>query len=217
MRTKHALVPLLVASAIVAVLAVGPSPAPVLAGAPPDAPSSVETWFYGRAELSAGVPCVGCTVAFLGAPIATVTDDRGRWDAEVPAGLWEVQFTHPTLGSTRRTCGGASSHAARVENVSTHHYSECSAVIARPGAIAGRLTLPNTSDYDIATIGIPALGIYTQANCGGGYLLEGAAPGWNRVIASTATSSKEFWVYVQPGLVSRMNLSVPANAPILTQ
>ncbi len=197
-------VPILIAAIAFGVAA--SRPAPVAASTPPATPTQPMVTLHGKVELSPGVPCSGCTVVLEGTPLSMTTDASGLWsNSRVPSGMWIVRASHPSFGSARASCGGASGEVPLCPTV----------VVAMPGGVSGRVTFGSTSDYDTATIGIPELGIYTQINCGGGYLLTGVAPGWRKVVVTTNTSSKELWANVQPALVTmKMNLtflSVPPN------
>jgi hypothetical protein len=137
-----------------------------------------------------------------GAPLAATVDAVGMWTITgVPPGRWEANLSNPNatnLGSYRFTCGGQS---AGVTNCGT-------AVLARPGGISGRIWFNTTSEYDIAVVGVPDLGVYAQLNCGGGYLLTGVAPGWRKLVVSTPSQTKELWVFVNPAKVTMsMNLT----------
>ena len=176
---------------------------------PPATPNPLPITFHGRAELSPGVPCASCAVVLEGAPLGATTDATGLWSiSHVPSGLWQVRLTHPNFGYSRVNCGGASS-------LEIGDVVQCALPpIARPGGINGRISFASSSDYDTAVIGVPELGVYTQINCGGGYLLTGVAPGWRKLVVTTNTTSKELWVYVTPGQVTmKMNLTFITAVP----
>lgn len=165
--------------------------------------------FFGKLELSPGVPCAGCTVVLEGTPLSAVTDDAGLWTRDrIPPGVWTIKATHPSFGSTRFHC-----------NASSGEGTACaSAVIARPGGASGRITFGSTGDYDTAVIGVPELGVYTQINCGGGYLLTGVAPGWRKLVVTTELSSKEHWVYINPGqITTKQNITFLSAVPTPTR
>lgn len=142
-----------------------------------------------------------------GVPLAATTDANGQWSIRgLPPGRWDLNVAHTTtaFGSARFQCGGDSAEVGSCGTV----------VIARAGGINGRITFASTGDYDTAVIGVPELGVFTQINCGGGYLLAGVAPGWRKLVVTTNTSSKELWVFVNPGQVTmKMNLSFLSTIP----
>jgi len=202
MRLAQLALPVLAISLAIALPAAAQS-------APPETPTVKSIKLHGRAELSPGVPCASCAVTIEGAPLSATTDANGLWMITgVPPGYWVVRVTHGMFGFGRSNCGGAS-------NFETGDVVYCeSPPIARAGGINGRITFGSTSDYDTAVIGVPDLGVFTQINCGGGYLLTGVAPGWRKLVVTTNTSSKELWVFVNPGQVTmKMNLSFLSTTP----
>lgn len=169
--------------------------------APPATPSLPPAELIGRAEITPGVPCVGCQVVLEGVPIGATTDAAGNYDLRgVPPGRWDVKITHSTYGQARVWCGAMSAVITSCGTTS----------VTRTGGVSGRVTLNTTADYDTAVVGIPELNVYAQLNCGGGYILTDVAPGWRKLVVTTSSTSKELWAFVEPAKITmKMNLVVP--------
>ncbi len=180
---------------------------------PPETPREY-TNFFGRAELSPGVPCSGCLVTVVNAPRRATTDANGYYVVKaLPPGVWTLTLSHPDapgFGQKSFVCAAGAVMGARDE---APEVQLCPPVyLTLPGAVSGRVTLPNTIDYDTAVVGIPELGIFAPLVGGGpGYLLTGVGPGWRKVVVRTNASTASLWVYVQPGNVTmNMNVAVPS-------
>jgi hypothetical protein len=189
--------PILVAAVVIAASAQAPA---VAQSTPPATPSLPPLTLFGKVELSPGVACAGCKVIVEGVPIQATTDANGQWSINsLPPGRWDLNVASTTtaFGSARFQCGGNSAEVGACGTV----------VIAKAGGISGRITFNTTSEYDLAVVGVPELGVYTQLNCGGGYLLPGVGPGMRKLVVSTNTQTKELWVWVNPGKVT-MNMNL---------
>jgi hypothetical protein len=217
MNHRKPIVPAAFFAAIAVALVARPAPVEAAFGIGEDAPAThlIEpNMLIGKVELSPGVPCAGCTVVVENTALGVrPTDTDGFWKVDgLPPGLWTVVITHPTLGSKRLSCGEKEFYYGRIVQCPT-------VVMALPGAVSGRVTLPSTVDYDTAVVGIPELGIFAPLNGGGpGYVLTGVAPGWRKLVVRTNTSWNSLWVFIQPAQVSmNMNVAVPSVPPLLLQ
>jgi hypothetical protein len=103
-----------------------------------------------------------------GAPLAATTNAEG---------LFAIQQVPPGVWTFRVSCSGYPIKRGMVGTVSSQGIDVGTVIVGKPGAITGKVSLASTSDYDNAMMGIPALGLYTQLNVGGFYLLGGVAPG----------------------------------------
>jgi hypothetical protein len=213
-RKQSILRSILTTAALVALFSLAaPKPVHAFLGVGEDAPEKGLIYpgtITGFAELSPGVPCGGCKILVENVPLGTTTDMNGYYSVSgLPPGLWNLKLSHPSFpafGTKSFPCG--SNHG---ESGEPRQHLCPPVVLTLAGAVSGKIGLPASSDYDIAVIGIPELGIFTQTNGGGpGYLLSNVAPGWRKVVVTTNTSNASTWVYVQPGQVTmNMNVTVP--------
>jgi hypothetical protein len=167
--------PLLVASCLVLVAgtahaqgttAAAPAAAATAAPAQPK-PGSIA----GRVVFAPGVPATACRVAIESASQTAGCNSSGAFILkQVPPGQYDLRISVSGVGETRLQAGVGDDQAVYVGDV----------IVGLPGAVSGQLTADNSADLDLTIVGIPELGVYTQPNVTGGYLLPNVPAGtWN--------------------------------------
>jgi hypothetical protein len=139
----------------------------------------------GQVQLIPGVACVRCRVSVPGTPVVAETNDQGIYTLRnMPTGAtWTIVAVPVGVPGEARL----ELRVPRVGEAPSFTRSDALVVpplvIAKPGAVTGRVHLSTTDDVDSIVVGIPSLGIYAQGNIGGVYLLNGVPPGNHTVYA----------------------------------
>ena len=171
--------------------------------------------FLGQVQIVPGVPCNGCTISVEGFPLVARTNADGWFVlTRLPSGRWDAKVTSPSGNEQvelelRRPNAGDAPSGTRSEAVYLP-----TIVIARPGAVTGRVHVSSTDDLDDVVVGIPAFGLYVQPNIAGVYLLTGVPPGNHTVFVYNGIQRvRTLSVTVQAGaLATRKDFPAPPVA-----
>jgi hypothetical protein len=145
----------------------------------------------GRVVVAPGVPATACRLTLQGVSATTECKSGGGFMLkEVPPGQYELKISVTGVGDTSLSVGTGEDQTTYLGDVT----------VGVPGAVSGLVTADNTSDLDLTVIGIPALGLYTQPNISGYYVLSGVPGGtWNVTIFPPGQNSSARPVTAQPG------------------
>ena len=137
---------------------------------PPPPPGT----FAGWVELADGVPASGATVTVHGTPVKATCDKDGCFaTGGVPAGNWKVSVSHPLAAAPMHLMLGSMRGVMTTVGLIR---------LNARGSISGRVLFLDPDHYARALVAVPALGIVTQPNLRGGYLLQGVAAGQREVV-----------------------------------
>lgn len=128
----------------------------------------------GWVELADGVPASGAAVSLLGTPYKTTCDKDGCFTfGRLSNGAWRVSVSHPLAAAPMRVLV-----CVQTDGATTVGPIRLNA----RGSISGRIVFLDPDHYARALVAIPELGIVTQPNARGGYLLQGVAAGQREVV-----------------------------------
>jgi len=147
------------------------APAAAAPGTPqPPKPGSIG----GRVTVAPGVPVASCQASIDSAQLTASCSKGGAFIfKQVPPGQYDVHITVANIADVTISTGVGDGQSTYLGDIR----------VGVPGSVSGRVSADNSSDFDVTVIGVPELGIYTQPNVTGGYLLAGVPPGtWNLTI-----------------------------------
>jgi hypothetical protein len=145
----------------------------------------------GRVVVAPGIPVNACQATIDSAQLKVDCSKGGAFVfKQVQPGSYDVHIVVNSVGDVTLSTGVGDGQATWLGEVH----------VGVPGSVAGRVTADNSSDLDVTVIGVPELGLYTQPNVTGGYLLAGVPAGnWNLTIFPPGQNPAVRQISVPPG------------------
>ena len=159
--------------------------------------------------VAPGAPASACQASIDTAQLRADCSKTGSFIfKQVPPGTYDVRITINNIGTTTLSAGVGDGQATYLGDVQIGAFA----------SVTGLVSADNSSDLDVTVIGVPELGVYTQPNVTGGYLLNGVPPGtWNLTIFPPGQSPSVQKINVAPGQPLRgVDFQIKAAPPPAT-